>query len=186
MYATSWETTSTNLYARVDLFNCLFISFVNKSVIYNSLSLSSRQTDWLTDSPFTHLGLFIMQCDCCVTFYIKNTIFARLPSRFILIQFIHRPTDPTPISPAKPHLGRSLAAKRLFIDTDGWWYSIRTEPKPTALANMIFYDILFLKDVAISFKMIEILIKTSSLDILRRLYAPMDSLSLSTVYRIIL
>lgn len=139
MYATSSETTSTNLYARVDLFNCLFILFVNKSVIYNSLSLSSRQTDWLTDSPFTHLGLFIMQCDCCVTFYIKNTIFARLPSRFILIQFIHRPTDPTPISPAKPHLGRSLAAKRLFIDTDGWWYSIRTEPKPTALANIILW-----------------------------------------------
>lgn len=98
-----------------------------------------RLTDWLTDSPFTHLGLFIMQCDCCVTFYIKNTIFARLPSRLILIQFIHRPTDPTPISPAKPHLGRSLAAKRLFIDTDGWWYSIRTEPKPTALANITLW-----------------------------------------------
>lgn len=55
----------------------------------------------------------------------------------------------------------------------------RSEQNPSQLRwRILFYDILFLKDVAISFKMIEILIKTSSLDILRRLYAPVDSLSI--------
>lgn len=48
----------------------------------------------------------------------------------------------------------------------------RSEQNPSQLRwRILLYDILFLKDVPISFKMIEILIKTSSLDILRRLYA---------------